>query len=167
MAQSCCEFQISTGSNPSGKINPASTSQPRPTLGRLLPAISQYLPWISLVLVFGILIDIVILWYGEWRTSTRIAKLAEGLVGLLLLGLMIQGLTSLLNAAGVAGFADGMALISAGDVASMQLAGMVFLRIALIVAFIGTGIEAVVQVVRLVQERLRKDQLGSTGLAGA
>jgi hypothetical protein len=80
---------------------------------------------------------------------------------------MIQGLTSLLNAAGVAGFADGMALISAGDVASMQLAGIVFLRIALIVAFIGTGIEAVVQVVRLVQERLRKDQLGSTGLADA
>lgn len=132
-----------------------------------IPAISQYLPWISLVLIFGILIDIVILWHGEWRTSTRIVKLVEGLVGLLLLGLMIQGLTSLLNAAGVAGFADGMALISAGDVASMQLAGMVFLRIALIVAFIGTGIEAVVQVVRLVQERLRKDQLGSTGLADA
>ncbi len=132
-----------------------------------IPAISQYLPWISLVLVFGILIDIVILWHGEWRTSTRMAKLVDDLVGLLLLGLMIQGLTSLLNAAGVAGFADGMALISAGDVASMQLAGIVFLRIALIVAFIGTGIEAVVQVVRLVQERLRKDQLGSTGLAEA
>jgi hypothetical protein len=132
-----------------------------------IPVISQYLPWISLVLVFGILIDIVILWHGEWRTSTRIAKLVDDLVGLLLLGLMIQGLTSLLNAAGVAGFADGMALIPAGDTASLQLAGMVFLRIVLIVAFIVTGIEAVVQVVRLVQERLRKDQLGSTGLADA
>jgi len=132
-----------------------------------IPAITQYLPWISLVLVFGILINIVILWHGEWRTSTRIAKLLDDLVGLLLLGLMIQGLTSLLNAAGVAGFADGVALLSAGDVASLQLAGMVFLRIPLIVAFIVTGIEAVVQVVRLVQERLRKDQLGSTGLADA
>jgi hypothetical protein len=132
-----------------------------------IPAINQYLPWISLVLVFGILIDIVILWHGEWRGSTRIAKLVNDLVGLLLLGLMIQRLTSLLSAAGVAGFADGVALISAGDEASMQLAGMVFLRIPLIVAFIVTGIEAVVQVVGLVQERLRKDQLGSTGLADA
>ena len=132
-----------------------------------IPVISQYIPWISLVLVFGILIDIVILWHGEWRTSTRIATLVDELVGLLLLGLMIQGITSLLNVAGVAGFADGMALIRAGDTASLQLAGMVFLRIVLIVAFIVTAIEAVVQMVRLVQERFRKDQLGSTGLADA
>lgn len=129
-----------------------------------IPAINPYLPWFSLVLLVGILIDIVILWHGEWRTSTRIAELVSNLFGLLLLGLMIQALTSLLNAAGVAGFADGMALIQAGDLASMQLGGMVLLRFVLIVAFTLTAVDTVVQVVRLVQERLQNDQMDRTSL---
>ncbi len=131
------------------------------------PVVSQYLPWISLVLAFGILVDIVILWQGEWRTSGRIAKLLGDLLSLLVLGLMIQAHTTLLNAAGIEGFGDGMDLIPAEDAASQQLVGMVFFRIGFIVVFIVTAIEAAVQVIRMIQATLRKDQLGSTGLADA
>ena len=120
------------------------------------PVLVQYLPWIVLLLVLGIVVDIVLLWRGEWQTGTRIANFIIDGLTLILIAILIQAHNATLAEAGIAGLGDSIDLLPAEDANSRQLVGMFFFRWALIVVFIVTSVELVGQLFRIVRSELRK-----------
>lgn len=131
------------------------------------PVIGQYLPWIFLSLLLGILVDIFLLWRGRWEISTRLAKIGANAFSLLLLGLMIQGHTEWLAGEGVSSFFDGLLKLPEAINLDNQLVGMIFFRLAMTIAFIVIAIETLVQLFWLVRGLLLPAAPDSGKLAGS
>ncbi len=131
------------------------------------PVIVQYLPWISLSILLGLIVDILLLWRGHWQPSLRLAKIAANLFSLGLLFLMIQGHTRWLQDAGVSGFIRSLVQMPQSFMQGTQVAGMVVFRMALSVAFVIIAIETLVQLYRLVRGLLRSNRSQPASLVGA
>ena len=126
------------------------------------PVIDHYFPWIGLSLLVGIVLDIVLLWYGRWQRATRLAAIGSNLFSLSVLLVLIRGHSQWLAAAGLPGLRDGgreaweLAAVS-GEVAAagMTVFYMIFLGAAVLVA-----IETTLLIFRL----LRSQETARTNL---
>jgi hypothetical protein len=130
------------------------------------PVIREYLPWLILSTVLGILVDIVLLWQGRWRVWTRLAKIGVEAFTLVLFGLLVQGHNEWLANVGVVGFLDWLPHLTGIPDFDSQLVGMVFFGMFFTVAFIITAIELVVQVSRLVRNLAHARGMKKLGTVG-
>jgi hypothetical protein len=119
------------------------------------PVITRYFPWIGLSMLIGIGLDILLLWQGHWRLSTRIAAILSNLLGLVLLWLMVQEHSAWLAAADLHGLAAGLAELPHFLQEDPQVAGMIAFRFGLAIAAVVVAVETVVLVYRLLRTRIR------------
>jgi len=128
------------------------------------PVIDQYFPWIGLSMVLSIVIDIILLWRGRWQVSTRLAKIGANMISLVLLFLLIQGHNAWLSEMGVTSFLWELSQLPENSELASQVVGMIFFRLSLIIAFIATAIEVVVQLYRFVRARMNTNVTKQVGL---
>lgn len=119
------------------------------------PVIAQYIGLITFSLLFGIGLDIYLLWQGRWGTFTRVAKIAANLVSIAILFLLVQGHTVWLAEHGASGFFTALEQLPDTINGSWQVIGMAAFRLAFGVALIITSIETVVMIFRMVRANLR------------
>ena len=120
------------------------------------PVLSQYLAWIGLSLLVSIALDIYLVWQGRWNTLNRLALLGSNLFSIVVLGLLVQGHTTWLQAHGVVNFATAMSKLAEDILANGQIVTMWAFWMGFSVALIVTAIETIVMVVRLVRSKLAK-----------
>ena len=119
------------------------------------PVIAQYIGLITFSLLFGIGLDIYLLWQGRWGTFTRIAKIAANLLSIAILFLLVQGHTAWLAEHGSTGFFAALEQLPDTINGGWQVIGMEAFRLAFGVALIITSIETVVMIFRLVRANLK------------
>jgi hypothetical protein len=114
------------------------------------PVIPQYIGLISFSILAGIAMDIYLLWQGEWKIATRVAKVAVNLLSITVLLLLVQGHTAWLADHG-AGWID--ALRGLADIAegSWQLIGMQAFRMAFVVAAVVVVFDTLIMIYRMVR----------------
>ncbi|MEA1979063.1 MAG: hypothetical protein U9N80_14325 [Chloroflexota bacterium] len=119
------------------------------------PVIAEYIGWITVSLLFGIGLDVYLLWQGRWSTITRIAKIAVNLLSIAILFLLVQGHTVWLAEHGASGFFTALEQLPGNINGDWQVIGMAAFRFAFGVALIITSIETVVMIFRLVRANLK------------
>ena len=119
------------------------------------PVIAQYIGLITFSLLFGIGLDIYLLWQGRWGTITRIAKIAANLLTIAILFLLVQGHTVWLAEHGASGFFTALEQLPDSINGSWQVIGMAAFRLAFGVALIITSLETVVMIFRLIRANLK------------
>ncbi len=119
------------------------------------PVIAQYIGLITFSLLFGIGLDIYLLWQGRWGTTTRIAKIAANLLSVAILFLLVQGHTAWLAEHGSTGFFATLELLPDIINGGWQVIGMEAFRLGFGVALIITSLETVVMIFRLVRANLK------------
>lgn len=118
------------------------------------PIISQYLPLLVFASMAEIVLDIVVLWHGYWRKSTRFASLLVNLLSLGLLVVILWAHESWLIANGM-----GSVMSSLGNIPNLivertlapGLLGMVLFRIGLVFALPIVAYEAAASLYFLVR----------------
>jgi len=110
---------------------------------------------ITFSLLFGIGLDIYLLWQGRWGTFTRIAKIAANLLSIIILFLLVQGHTAWLAEHGSTGFFATLELLPDNINGGWQVIGMEAFRLGFGVALIITSLETVVMIFRLVRANLK------------
>lgn len=118
------------------------------------PVIAQYIGLITFSLLFGIGLDIYLLWQGRWGTTTRIAKITANLLSVAILFLLVQGHTVWLAEHGSTGFFATLELLPDNINGGWQVIGMEAFRLGFGVALIITSIETVVMILRLVRANM-------------
>jgi hypothetical protein len=121
------------------------------------PVILEYLAWIKISLVAGIIFEIFLLWQRRWTMLSRIAKVGLNIFSLVVLILLVQGHTAWLAAKGSGGIFETFEMIPEIADGTWELIGMHGFRMAFGVAFIVTAIETVVTLYRLVRANLKKE----------
>ncbi len=119
------------------------------------PVIAQYIGLISFSLLFGIGLDIYLLWQGRWGTITRIAKVAANLLSVTILFLLVQGHTVWLADHGSSGFFATLEQLPDTINGGWQVIGMEAFRLGFGVALIITSLETLVMIFRLVRANLK------------
>jgi hypothetical protein len=119
------------------------------------PVIAEYIGLITFSLLFGIGLDIYLLWQGRWGTFTRIAKIAANLLSIAILFLLVQGHTAWLVEYGSTGFFATLELLPDNINGGWQVIGMEAFRLGFGVALIITSLETVVMIFRLVRANLK------------
>ncbi|TET35123.1 MAG: hypothetical protein E3J69_05630 [Anaerolineales bacterium] len=119
------------------------------------PVIAEYIGLITFSLLFGIGLDIYLLWQGRWGTFTRIAKIAANLLSIAILFLLVQGHTAWLVEHGSVGFFATLELLPDNITGGWQVIGMEAFRLGFGVALIITSLETVVMIFRLVRANLK------------
>lgn len=111
-------------------------------------AFLHYLPWINLLAVLGLVLDVFLLRQGSWHTLSRLAGLVHDVSGILLAGLMLAG-PSLIN-------------VSANDLAGKlpagadnMLAGLIQLVpvIVLVICIVVQSIEVIQTTIKLINHK--------------
>ena len=110
---------------------------------------------ITFSLLFGIGLDIYLLWQGRWGTFTRIAKIAANLLSIAILFLLVQGHTAWLAEHGASGFFTALEQLPGSINGDWQVIGMAAFRLAFGVALIITSLETAVMIFRLVRANLK------------
>ena len=107
-----------------------------------------YLPWINLLAVLGLILDVFLLRQGSWHTSSRLAGLVLDLSGILLAGIMLAG-PSLINFS----VNDLVGKIATG--AENTLAGLIQLVpvIVLVICIIVQSIEVIQTIIKLINHK--------------
>lgn len=119
------------------------------------PVIAQYIGWITFSLLFGIGLDIYLLWQGRWGTFTRIAKIAANFLSIAILFLLVQGHTAWLAEHGASGFFTVLEQLPDTINGGWQVIGMAAFRLGFGVALIITSLETLVMIFRLVRANLK------------
>ena len=113
------------------------------------PVIGQYIFLITLSLLFGIGLDIYLLWQGHWDATSRLVKIAANLFSIVILFLLVQSHTAWLVEEGASsGFFEALAELPGNIAAGGQIVGMQAFRLAFTVALIAVLVETAVMVVR-------------------
>jgi hypothetical protein len=114
----------------------------------LSDAFLRYLPWINLLAVLGLVLDVCLLRQGSWQTLTRLAGLALDVSGILLAGIMLAG-PSLINFSAY----DLAGKLAAG--AENILAGLIQLVpvIVLLIFFIVQTIDVIRTIIKLINQK--------------
>lgn len=118
------------------------------------PVILDYLPWIQISLVAGILLNIYLFWSGRLDWPGRIARLVLNIYNIAVLGLLVRGHNFWLAARSSS---DLMAGLDAIENLNWQLVGMHAYRWGFVVALIVSAIEVLVTLYRLVRTKLGSD----------
>lgn len=131
------------------------------------PVIIQYFPWLVASVGLGIAIDIILLWRGQWETSTRIASILANVFAIGVLYVLFEGHTAWLNAAGVS---DSLLIIADQPeflFTNSQQAGMVFFRFGMAVAIVVMAVETAVYLYKLIRTRMNPPLSSTAGLVSA
>ncbi len=112
------------------------------------PVIGQYILLISLALLFGIGLDIYLLWQGRWDTTSRLVKIAANVFSIIILFLLVQSHAAWLAEQGASGFFEALAQLPDNIVEGGQIVGMQAFRLGFTVALLVVLVETAVMVVR-------------------
>jgi len=118
------------------------------------PIILEYLVLIQVSLLATILMNIYLLWKGNWTFLTRVIKLGLDAFGVVILGFLIQGHNAWLAVKGQSSFD---AWISSIESNNWELVGMHAFRLAFVVAFVVTVIEIFVTIYRMARSKMTSD----------
>jgi hypothetical protein len=121
------------------------------------PVIVQYIGYICLVLILSIALDIYLLWQGRWQILTRIAKIALGIFGIIILVLLVQGHTAWLVEHDVSWFFfSDLGKLPKG-LAGTQVIGMQVFRLVFGIALIANIFDTIVMGFRLIRVNSIRD----------
>jgi hypothetical protein len=118
------------------------------------PVILDYLPWIQIGLISGILLNIYMFWRGRLDWPARILKLVLSLYTIAVLALLVRGHNLWLAARSSSSLMDGLGAIESLD---WGLVGMHAFRWGFLVALIVSVIEFLVTLYRLIKSNLGSD----------
>jgi len=118
------------------------------------PVILDYLAWIQIGLVSGILLNIYLFWRGRLDWPGRTLKLVLSLYTIAVLALLVRGHNLWLVARSSSSLMDGLGAIESLD---WRLVGMHAFRWGFLVALIVSAIEFLVTLYRLVKSNLGSD----------
>ena len=118
------------------------------------PVILDYLILIQVSLLANILMNIYLLWKGNWTFVTRIVKLALDAFGVVILAFLVQGHNAWLAAKGSPSFSAWMTAIDSNN---WEIVGMHAFRLAFVVAFVVTVIEIVATIFRIIRSKMTSD----------
>lgn len=109
------------------------------------PLIANFVPWLNLSLLYGIGLDVYLLWQGRWTEASRLARLAGNLFSIVILWMLAQAHAAWLVAHNATTLESGLKLLEqnlpvGGEIWMMQIFWMSF-TIALIVTVIETAVE--------------------------
>jgi hypothetical protein len=114
------------------------------------PVISEYLGWISMILILSITLDSYLLWKKRWQKSTQLIKFGLNIFSIIILFLLVQGHTDWLVARGESDFFTNLHGLSE-NLSGIQVIGMQMFRMAFGIALIVTIIESIVMGFRLIR----------------
>jgi hypothetical protein len=114
----------------------------------LSDAFLHYLPWINLLAVLGLVLDVFLLRQGSWQTLSHLAGLVLDVSGILLAGIMLAG-PSLINFS----INDLAGKLSSG--AENTLASLIHLVpvIVLVICIIVQSIEVIQKIIKLINQK--------------
>ena len=121
------------------------------------PVILDYLVLIQVSLLANILLDIYLLWKGQWDTLTRIIKLGLEGFSIVILSVLVMGHNTWLAARSAGGFFQALESISNIADGSWELVGMQAFRLAFVIALIVTVIEVITSIYKMIRNKLRGD----------
>lgn len=119
------------------------------------PVILEFLVLIQVSLLANMVLDVYMLWKGQWDILTRIIKLGLNMFGIVILGLLVQGHNSWLAARSAGGFFEVLESVSGIADGNWELVGMHAFRLAFFVALIVTTIEIAGEVFRLIRNKVQ------------
>jgi hypothetical protein len=114
------------------------------------PVISNYLGWISIVLILSVALDSYLLWKKRWQKSTQFIKFGLNIFSIIILFLLVQGHTAWLVERGASDFFTSIEGLSE-NLSGIQVIGMQMFRMGFGIALIVTIVEAIVMGFRLIQ----------------
>jgi hypothetical protein len=121
------------------------------------PVILEFLVLIQVSLLANILLDIYLLWKGQWELLSRLVKLALNGLSIVILAFLVRGHNAWLAARSSGGFLDAIEAISSVGDGGWEIVGMHAFRLAFLVALIVTIIEVVVSIYRMIRSRMAND----------
>ena len=119
------------------------------------PVLIQYLGWIKVSLLSGIVLEIYLLWKGNWSLIPRIVKIAVNLLSIGVLALLVQGHNAWLAARESVGFFEAIEAISGIKDGGWELVGMQGFRLAFVIALIVTVIETLAMFYRMARGKIQ------------
>lgn len=121
------------------------------------PVILEYLVVIQVSLLANMVMDVFMLWKGQWNLVTRLIKLGLSMYGIVILGLLLKGHNAWLADRSVGGFFETLESISGIADGNWELFGMHAFRLALFIALIVTTIELISDIFRLIRNKVQGD----------
>lgn len=127
----------------------------------LNPVFAPFVPWIIGLLLLGILLDGLLLWRGRWEPWTRVFKIVNNLLGLVLLQAMLSAHVDWLAARGLSGFMAFPEIPSGGSLPQEVAQAMAVqgTRMALLIAAVVIVIETGMQAYKLVRAYLNRAEI--------
>jgi hypothetical protein len=132
----------------------------------LNPLFYDFIPWIIALTLVGIALDLLLLWRGHWETWTRVLKILDNILGLVLVLAMLAAHVDWLAARGLSGFMAFPEIPAGGGLplATAQALAVQGTRIALIVTAIVLVVEIGVQAYKLVRAYLNRGNTERLGM---
>lgn len=125
------------------------------------PVILEYLVLIQISLLAHMVLDVYMLWKGQWNMVTRIIKLGLSMYSIVILGFLVQGHNTWLAARSAGGFFVTIESISGIIDGSWELVGMHAYRLAFFVALIVTTIEVFVEIFRMIRNKIQENNMSA------
>jgi hypothetical protein len=129
------------------------------------PVILDYLVLIQIALLAHMVLDVYMLWKGQWNLVTRIVKLGLSVLSIVILGFLVQGHNAWLTARSAGGLFEVLESISEMSDGGWELVGMQSYRLAFVVALIVTTIELIADTFRMIRNKLQDNHLSAKDFA--
>lgn len=127
------------------------------------PVLYEYLPLVMISLFVGIVIDVILLWRGQWTVGMRILKIAGNIFDIVVIGILVSAHLEWLapytdgTFPGFLGIIENISESLTSE--TIQVLVMQGFYIALVVVMIVESIETIGQVYNLVRQSLGLDRL--------
>ncbi len=123
------------------------------------PVILEYLVLIQVSLLAHMVLDVFLLWKGQWNMVTRIIKLGLSMYSIVILGFLVQGHNAWLTARSAGGFFEVLEAISGIKDGGWELVGMHAFRLAFFIALVVTTIELIADIYRMIRNKMQERNL--------
>lgn len=125
------------------------------------PVILEYLVLIQVSLLAHMLLDVYMLWKGQWNMVTRLIKLGLSMYSIVILGLLVQGHNAWLTARSAGGFFEALEAISGIKGGGWEVIGMHSFRLAFFVALVVTTIELFADIFRMIRNKIQENNMSA------
>ncbi len=123
--------------------------------------ILEYLVLIQVSLLAHMVLDVYMLWKGQWNMVTRIIKLGLSVYSIVILGFLVQGHNAWLTSHSAGGLFEVLESISGISDGGWEIVGMHAFRLAFFVALVVTTIELFVDIFRIIRNKIQEDNISA------
>ena len=125
------------------------------------PVILEYLVLIQVSLLAHMVLNVYMLWKGQWNMVTRIIKLGLSMYSIVILGLLVQGHNAWLSTRSAGGIFEALEAISGITDGGWEIVGMHSYRLAFFVALVVTTIELFADIFRMIRNKIQENNMSA------